>query len=286
MTKQLSVTVMADRRRAGMVEELVERLGIETDQVIWDRDNNRWNTGRRAWQAHDPGADYGLVIQDDALVCRDLILGLEKALTHVPAKAIVSPFMGLRRPMAAKLDRATAVADGMNASWVVLGPLNWGVAIIAPVRTIPDMIKWCDRQTYPNYDKRVGQFYRRVMAWPTWHTWPNLVDHQEVPSLIGHGPGRTSRGFIGAEASALDVDWGGPVLNLGTATALNNVHVQQAAAQRARERSRIAARIKARQESRVKELQRRERWRQVRREQAQQQDQEKVQHLNPDEGSG
>lgn len=263
----LSVTVMADKRRTGLVENLVQRLGISGDQVVWDRNNNRWDTGRRAWQAHDPNSDYSMVIQDDALVCRDLIPGLEKALDHVPTKAIVSPFVGTRRPTAVRMERAAQLADEQNATWLILGPLNWGVAIVVPTHTIRDMIKWCDKQTYPNYDKRVGQFYRRVLPWPTWHTWPNLVEHQDVPSLVGHGGGRVSRRFIGADASALDVDWSGPVLNLGTPTALNNAHVQQVAQQRAQE------------------LLRRARWREMRAQRATQVP-EKVTHLKPEEGSG
>lgn len=262
---RLSVAVMADKRRAHLVKELVKRLGIEPDRVVWDRLNNRWDTGRRAWQAHDPDADYQMVIQDDALVCQDLIPGLEKALDHVPGKAIVSPFVGTRRPAPAKMDRAVQLADDLNATWLILGPLNWGVAIIAPTYTIKDMIRWCDKQTYPNYDKRVGQFYRRVLTWPTWHTWPNLVEHLEVPSLVGHGGGRVSRKFIGADASALDVDWSGPVLNLGSATALNNAYIQQQAAIHNLERKRAQTRLRQKQQQRTQELIRKAQWRELRR---------------------
>lgn len=214
---RLSVTVMAHRRRVHLIDRLIERLGIGPERVIWDRKDDRWDTGRRAWEAHDPSADYHITIQDDALVCRDLIPGLEEALNHVPPNAIVSPFVGTRRPSRAKVERVVKEADRVKAAWLVLGPLNWGLAICTPVHTIEEMLPWCDRQKYPNYDRRIGRFFRQVKPWPTWHTWPNLVDHHpDEESLVGHGPGRVSHHFLGEDRSALEMNWSGPVVNYGT----------------------------------------------------------------------
>lgn len=213
---RLSVTVMAHRSRADLVPGLVEQLGISTDQVVWDRYDNRWDTGRRAWEAHDPGATHHLVIQDDALVCRDLPAALEAGLDHVPEQAIVSPYVGTRRPMAAKVERAVTQAQTAGSSWIVMRGLNWGVGICAPVASIPEMLVWCDRQTYPNYDRRVGRYYLE-RRWPTWCTWPSLVDHREVPSLCGHGGGRVAHQFLGEDASALEVDFSRGAVIMSTA---------------------------------------------------------------------
>lgn len=206
----LSVAVMAHRGRAHLVPELVERLGIEDDLVVWDQREDRWDTGRRAMLEHDPAAQWHMVIQDDALVCRDLIPGLQVALEHVPADALACPYVGTRRPMAERVEAAVSEADRIAASWVVMQTLNWGVAIIVPTRTIPDMIAWCDRLTIPNYDKRVGQYYWRRRNWPTWYTWPSLIDHRDVPSLAGHGPDRHAHRFAGEDVSALGLPWDGP----------------------------------------------------------------------------
>lgn len=212
---KLSVQIMAHQQRAHFVEELLQKLALGPDNVTWDRKEDRWDTGRRAWQNHDPEATHHLVLQDDALVCRDLIPGLEQALVHVPNEAIVSPFVGTRRPARARIVAAVNKANTQNASWIVLGPLNWGIGIIAPTWVIQEMLTWCEKQKYPNYDKRVGQFFRHGgRTWPTWHTWPNLVDHRDTPSLVGHGDGRVSHKFIGEEASALDVNWAGPVVDV------------------------------------------------------------------------
>lgn len=208
----LSVAVMAHQARAHLVPDLVERLGIEDGQVVWDRYEDRWDTGRRAMLAHDPDADWHMVIQDDAVVCRDLIPGLKVALDQVPADALACPYVGTRRPMTERVAAAVERAEDRDASWIVMQTLNWGVAIIVPTRTIPDMLNWADRLQIPNYDKRVGQYYWRVHNWPTWYTWPSLVDHRDVPSLAGHGPDRHAHRFAGEDVSALDLPWDGEVV--------------------------------------------------------------------------
>jgi hypothetical protein len=45
-------------------------------------------------------------------------------------------------------------------------------------------------------------------------TWPSLVDHRDVPSLVGHGGGRYAHKFIGENASALDIDWSKPSVTM------------------------------------------------------------------------
>jgi hypothetical protein len=232
---KLSVAVMAHPDRAEHVEELVEWLGISSDQVVWDERNDRWDTGSRAWLARDPDATHHIVIQDDAIVTRDLIPALTKALEYIPHRVLVSPFMGTRRPAVQKIERIVRHAEQVDASWIALGPLNWGVAILTPVDHIEEMLAWGGKQKYPNYDKRIGQFYRRAYPWPTWYTWPNLVDHRDVPSLIGHGPGRVAHQFPGVEASALDWDPSGRVVNLASAVTMASVQersIQRAPVQR------------------------------------------------------
>lgn len=205
---KLSVAVMAHRKREHLIPELVDRLGITDDQVVWDRRNDRWDTGRRAWEAHDPTATHHLVLQDDALVCQDLIAGLEQALEYVPAEALVSLYTGTRRPMSSVVEQAVGRARAADAAWIVMRALNWGVAFLAPVGSIGDMLTWGDRQSYPNYDRRAGRYYYLVECWPVWCTWPSLVDHRaDTDSLCGHGPGRVAHQFLGEDRSALDIDW-------------------------------------------------------------------------------
>lgn len=211
----LSVKIMAHPKRAAYIPDLVNRLGLEKSDVVWDNDNTRWHTGRRAWQAVDQSADWGMVVQDDALVCRDLIAGLESALDHLPEVGVVSPYIGTRRPAANQVEQAVKDAKDADASWVKMPSLNWGVAIILPTRIINGMIRWCNQQRYPQYDRRIGRYAIDVERLNTWCPWPSLVDHRDSDSLVGHGTGRKAHKFIGQDASALDLKWNKGYVTMG-----------------------------------------------------------------------
>jgi hypothetical protein len=213
----LSVKIMAHQKRAEFIPHLVEQLGITDADVVWDRKNIRWDTGRRAWQAVDQSADWGMAIQDDAIACRDLIAGLKIALDHLPEIGVVSPYIGTRRPAANKVEQAVREARAGDVSWVKMPSLNWGVAIILPTGIINRMIRWCDLQKYPQYDRRIGRYAIDVERLNTWCPWPSLVDHRDGDSLVGHGQGRKAHQFIGENVSALGLKWDKGFVTLGNA---------------------------------------------------------------------
>lgn len=233
----IGTAVMAHPQREHLVSRLVEQLGLDSSDVVWDTKNNRWDTGRRAMQAAAAhNADWTCVIQDDVLVCKDLLEGLRRALDHVPGECIVQPYVGTRISKgSAYIPELTRQADEQNASWIEMRTLFWGPVIIVPTPTVTDMLTWADRRNWPNYDKRVGQYYYSKLAWTTYYTWPSLVDHLDserdgVDSLVEHGSGRVARNFIGEDASALDIDWSGPVVQM---RGLASMYARQAAARRA-----------------------------------------------------
>jgi hypothetical protein len=210
---------MAHPVRRPYVDELVGWLDRKVP-ISWDNEGppspdrqRRWRTGRRAWEMHDPKAEWHIVIQDDALVCRDLLAGLERALDHVPAEGVVQPYIGSKRP--AQLTVTKVIRDARDkfpqASWVGMRSMGWGVAIAAKVETIADMIDWCNSRVTMPYDMRIGRFYRDALRQLTWHPFPSLVDHRQGPSLIAHSDaGRHAHVFW--EGSALDLDWNGRVV--------------------------------------------------------------------------
>jgi hypothetical protein len=223
----LSVSIMAHKARAdsalAIQRKISEDAGWERRvPICWDpnpvpsRDPaQRWATGRAAWEAGiAAGAEWHMVLQDDVLVTRDLIAGLERALDQMPAReGLVSAYTGTGRPDQANVRRALRVADDNGHSWMSTKSLNWGLAIIAPTWTIPDMLSWCSspqwrRARVANYDYRIGVYYRDRKKWRTWHTVPSLVEHADGESLVGHGRGdRVAHRFIGEKSSALEVDW-------------------------------------------------------------------------------
>ena len=212
---KLSVTIMAHPVRKESAEELQAALGGDVT-IVYDANpvpskdpKQRWATGKAAWEAHDPDADWHMVIQDDAIPSKDMIAGLEYALGQFDGEGLVSAYTGTGRPDQKNVKMAIETAEKHKYSWISTWSLNWGVAIIAPTSTIPAMLKWCSRpaRSERNYDMRIGQYYRDILGWRTWHTFPSLADHRDEASLVGHGQGGDRVAHRHLEGSALTVDW-------------------------------------------------------------------------------
>lgn len=211
---KLSAVIMAHPVRQAEAEELQASLDRPVD-IIYDTNptpsadpRQRWANGRKCWEAHDPDADWHLVIQDDAIASPDLLAGLEVALDQLGPDGLVSPYTGTGRPDQRNVARAINSATQRGHSWLSTWSLCWGVAIAAPVHTIPGMLQWCSHSSKArlNYDLRIGRYYRDVLGWRTWYTHPSLVDHRDSPSLVGHGRDRHAHRFH--HGSALDIPWG------------------------------------------------------------------------------
>ena len=210
----ISVAVMAHPKREAWVPDLVDRIDADV-QVVWDQKNDRWDTGRRSLLAYDPDATHHLVVQDDALVCRDLVAGLERAVVHSQFHP-VGLYVGMVRPSAAQVGMAVRNAMFARSPWVKMEGPWWGVGILLPTEHIPDIVKFGDQKaSVANYDMKISRWYKTQNI-DCWYTFPSLVEHRHGdgnPSLI---PGRTGKGrrahaFIGEDVSALTVDWAGGV---------------------------------------------------------------------------
>jgi hypothetical protein len=216
-TIRVSASVMAHPKRSAWALGLADKLDLAADRITWDRCNDIWDTARRAWLSFSPEATHHMVIQDDAVPCRDLISALEGALVYPPAESIASLYVGTRRPMTHEVTRLVQRAREDDASWLVLEALCWGVAVVVPTEIIPEMVAWCDQHNSRGDDVRIRRFVQTQLHWQVWHPWPSLVDHRDEASLIGHGPGRKAHQFVGSDVSALDVDWSKSVVRRETA---------------------------------------------------------------------
>lgn len=239
MTPTLSVAIMAHPKREAMVADLLTRLDREVP-VVWDQINDRHDTGARAMEAFDPACTHHLVIQDDALPCRDLIAGAERALTYVPEDAPVSLYTGRARPFGAEITKAVRRARKRDASWITMRGIYWGPAVILPVAYIPEMLAWfrspegCETS---NYDRRMSVWWAQRQA-RVWYSRPSLVDHRGDESLVwkhtNPAKPRHAHEFAGEDTSALTIDFSGPVVDIPYSAAMD--HAREAAANRARRR--------------------------------------------------
>jgi len=213
---RVGVAIMAHPRRSAFVAELLAKLDRPAT-VVWDSCNDRWDTGRRTMLEYrsDTDATYWLALQDDAVIPRDLVAGIEKALRVVPAKTPLCLYAGRARPLRAAVQQLVD-RTRPDTSWLAMGQLHWGVGIVMPCNLIEPMITWADRRTeVANYDKRISRWCQ-TQGLNVWYPWPSLVDHRISPSLV---PGRQAAGrhahrFIGEDASALDQRYDGQVVTI------------------------------------------------------------------------
>lgn len=209
----VSTAIMAHPERARFIPDLLKQMPGETE-VVWDRENDRWDTGRRALLSYDPDADWHLVVQDDAILCRDFMAGVVYALTplqELTEGIPVSFYTGKTRPYGEAIRRAVIEAQRMERNWLALrGPL-WGVAVALPTPVIDEMVETCDEYEIPNYDMRMAEWFHD-RGKPCFYSVPSLVDHrvgEANPSLVpdrGASPARTAHMFLGDEDPTA-IDW-------------------------------------------------------------------------------
>lgn len=211
---KLSVAVMAHPTREAFVDELMPSL--PGAQVVWDEKNDRWDTGRRSMLAYDPTADWHLVVQDDALLCRDFLPGVEAALEHVPSNPVAF-YAGRVRPHAARVVKLIRNARATGNPWVVMPGPWWGVAVAVRTEQIDAMVAWGDEHPeIPNYDRRMAEHFERDDV-ACYYSVPSLVNHRVGPDNPSLVPGRSgAQGrvayYFAAGESPLDVDWSRPPL--------------------------------------------------------------------------
>lgn len=168
---------MAHPKRAQYAETLAVQLDAS---ITWDRIGSRWDTGRRAWlSVADSDDEWGMVIQDDAILPRGFHSALPRALARVDGPVCL--YAGKVSPWAqefAKVPRST--------SFLAMPGIWWGVGVCLPTRLIKAAVELGDTNPLTQYDHNLGRGFTTV-----YYTWPSLVEHRDGPSLVkGRGGGR------------------------------------------------------------------------------------------------
>lgn len=176
------------RERLGDVPFLVDALKGTPENI------GVWQNCKRAWLAYDPKADYHVVIQDDAIVCKDFKERAEAFITkhHSDSEHRAFNFyFGNKRAL-----RELAI-EGMKKGFAIKDRPSWGVAICLPTKLIQNMVKVCDTYHNPQDDVRIGKYlvFRKMKIY---YPLPSLIDHRsadETESLVGD-PGRTRQAWF------------------------------------------------------------------------------------------
>jgi len=210
----VSVAIMAHPQRAGWARDVQERLDAPAT-IVWDRHDDIWDTGRRALLHADWQADRHVVLQDDALPCRDLTAGITIMGNVVPAECPIGLYCGSRgRGSSYAILVRKARRNGASFMTARVSPL-WGIGVALPTVHIDGIVEYGDRVAVDRgaiYDGRIRRWYRQRNI-DQWYPVPSLVEHRSAiegeVSLLGRGNSatRTAFDFAGVEASAVDFDW-------------------------------------------------------------------------------
>ena len=179
--KILSIVIMAHPDRRQMAEELALSLGGVP--IVFDEVNNVWDTCRRAWQKIDKSAKYGLVLQDDVIVCRDFIRRAEALLTGNFVYNFFVHYVFANRVN-------IALADGKRE--FIRSTIASEVAICMPTKFIVSMINYCQKHKAKD-DTLISSWALSKRIWVCYPI-PSLCDHRAGESVFLKHTGRPQRG--------------------------------------------------------------------------------------------
>jgi hypothetical protein len=203
----ISLAIQAHPSRRALAERLSERL--PRAELVYDRTDNEWDTGRRALLAYDPAASWHCVVQDDAILSEHFEDALELVTTHADGHPL-GLYLGKVRPNPRVMARAISAAEAHGTPWVEWYGPRWGVAVCLPTAYIPALVAQADHYTHPHYDARLARFFKMANVWARYPV-PSLVDHDPaLPSLIDSAGGdRRAYRFMGADDPHA-IDWQRP----------------------------------------------------------------------------
>lgn len=170
MKKKLSIVVMMHPSREKYIPYLKKMLG--DIPFVMDRKNNIWDTCRRAWLAHDFACEYGIIIQDDAIICNDFRKRAELFLTgdfiysFYAGKFLAGRILDAERK---KLDH-------------VISPMIYNeIALCMKTSRIKDMVNFCD-ELDAQTDQDIVK-YARKQGLQIFYTIPSLINHRDEHSI-------------------------------------------------------------------------------------------------------
>lgn len=214
----ISYAIQAHPARTNMAETLAAEIpGCE---IVYDPEpdsfRNPWRTYRRALELTPPGVTHRVIIQDDALLCRNFAKVMPRVVAAQPDRMIALFVAGLPHQSKMRLFWACE----RDQPFAVLSWDQWvpTVAVVWPVAAIVPALEFVDAQDWPRGftadDEIVGRVARSLLV-EVVATVPSLVQHPDDVDSLG-GPWRAMHGrnearvaacFIHEDDDPLDIDW-------------------------------------------------------------------------------
>lgn len=126
---------------------------------------------KNAWLLHDSTADYHVVIQDDCVVCDDFY---NRAIVYCEkANGLPMSFFYSQSKFFNKFKK-----ERIETGAIIKKAIYGGLAICLPVKLIPEMLEFYDKQKIPFDDHRIGLFCMSKKL-NIYNPFPSLVDHRQ-----------------------------------------------------------------------------------------------------------
>lgn len=197
---KLSKVVMAYKDRKNRIPYLRKMLG-NLDVSLDDGSLGLWGNSKKCWLSYDKSADYHLVIQDDAVICKDFYERLESIIKKHNEEYVYCLYFRLKsRKTHSEMNEAASSA--LKEKGFHFNRLQFAVALVIPTKIINDMIDYADNLDpikYKNTDDLRFSKYLNSINKKVFYPLPSLVDHStEGESLAGNGHnlGRQATWFI------------------------------------------------------------------------------------------
>ncbi|MBR7831881.1 hypothetical protein KDL01_01335 [Actinospica durhamensis] len=180
----VSVAVMTHPRRLAAAERLAAHhpeLGLEIVVDPEPESGTSLSAALAAWSRADPTATHHLVLQDDVILCENFAEQLLYAVRSHPAAAIsLFAEWGSRSATTVRL----AAVRGQNAA-LAADPFTPTQALVLPTEWAAKFAAESVGEHGP--DDVVMRRFLGTHKVPSIVTAPNLVDHDDRPSLTGNG---------------------------------------------------------------------------------------------------
>jgi hypothetical protein len=178
---------MAHPSRAAQIQRLVAALGGVARAVLDptpDAPPLTLRTAIAAWSARAADATHHLVLQDDAVPASGLLLAAEAAAAHLPHAALAffahaSAWNGAATRLAVRCGRAWA--EMIAPEYVPT------VALLLPAAQADAFAVFARRQPPDLADDHAMAAFVRARRLSGYVAAPNLVEHDDSASLLGHG---------------------------------------------------------------------------------------------------
>lgn len=172
---------MGHPKRFKNFSRMLDQLGDPSVPISVDNGIGLWGNCKQAWLLYDPTADFHVVLQDDAIICKNFKkLATEFIEKYNRPNRAFNFYFGTRANF-----NKNILADGKTAGFITLQRNCWGLAICLPTAEIRQMVEECDIMKHiPQDDIRIGRYLAKK-KFDICYPMPSLIDHEAGESLVG-----------------------------------------------------------------------------------------------------